>query len=190
MTSVDSGARARLDAAFARQERRGLMLAAGARSVAVVVIVGWLALTNPERGLAYAWVIGTASYFFLYRRRAVLAVPARARARAGALSLHARRSLVLAAVLVVPNPFAPVQLPPAIPLRYASFLFFFVFLMQMAFSFRPRLLLWTAFCGAGAWTLALSVGRDPARHHRPIPSPGPTCRACWRRTSTRTSPRC
>ena len=59
MTSADSGARARLEAAFARQERRGLMLAAGARSAAVVVIVVWVALTNPERGLAHAWVLGT-----------------------------------------------------------------------------------------------------------------------------------
>ena len=63
MTPADSGARARLDAAFAREERRGLMLAAGARSVAVVVIVVWVALTNPERGLAHAWVLGTALLF-------------------------------------------------------------------------------------------------------------------------------
>jgi adenylate cyclase len=39
------------------------------------------------------------------------------------------------------------------PLRYASFLYFFVLLVQMAFSFRPRLLLWSTACGAGAWTL-------------------------------------
>jgi adenylate cyclase len=32
-------------------------------------------------------------------------------------------------------------------------MYFFVLLMQMAFSFRPRLLLWTGLCGAGAWTL-------------------------------------
>ncbi len=36
MTPADLGARARLDAAFALEERRGLMLAAAARSVAVV----------------------------------------------------------------------------------------------------------------------------------------------------------
>ena len=59
----DLGARARLDAAFARQERRGLMLAAGARSAAVVVIVVWVALTNPERGLAHVWVLGPALLF-------------------------------------------------------------------------------------------------------------------------------
>jgi adenylate cyclase len=39
------------------------------------------------------------------------------------------------------------------PLRFASFLYFFVLLMQMAFSFRPRLLVWSTLCGIGAWTL-------------------------------------
>jgi len=42
--------------------------------------------------------------------------------------------------------------PLAMPLRFANFLYFFVLLMQMAFSFRPRLLLWTTLCGVGAWT--------------------------------------
>ncbi len=43
-------------------------------------------------------------------------------------------------------------MPPAIPLRFATFMYFFVMLMQAAFSFRPQLLLWAGFCGAGAWT--------------------------------------
>ena len=49
-------------------------------------------------------------------------------------------SLALAAVLLLPNPFVTPALPPALPLRYASFMYFFVLLMQAAFSFRPRLL--------------------------------------------------
>jgi len=62
-------------------------------------------------------------------------------------------SLALAAVLLLPNPFDPLGLPLAMPLRYAGFIYFFVLLMQAAFSFRPRLLLWTGLCGASAWTL-------------------------------------
>ena len=153
MTAADHGARARLEAAFARQERRGLMLAAGARSVAVLVIVFWVGLTNPERGLPYAWVLGTAllfavtgiAQFWLYWRDLASGLAPYVFALID--------SLVLAAVFVVPNPFAPAPLPPAIPLRYGNFVFFFVLLMQMAFSFRPRLLLWTGLCGAVAWTL-------------------------------------
>jgi adenylate cyclase len=154
VTTADAGARARLDAAFAREERRGLMLAAAARSVAVVLIIGWTALANPERGLAYAWTAGCASLFLvtglaqflLYRRRLGLAfLP---------YVFIAVDCLLLAAVLIAPNPFAPVPMPLPLPFRYANFVFFFVLLMQMTFSYRPSLVLWTGACGAGAWTLA------------------------------------
>jgi ACR3 family arsenite efflux pump ArsB len=61
----DLGAQERLDAAFAREERRGLMLAAAARSAAVVFILGWLSLASPERGAAYVWVMGCAAFFLV-----------------------------------------------------------------------------------------------------------------------------
>jgi adenylate cyclase len=115
------------------------MLAAAARSIAVLVILAWTAHTNPERGAAVAWVIGTGSFFLV--------------TGAAQLWLYARNlapphtpyvfilldSLALAAVLLMPNPFATVPIPPGMPLRFANFIFFFVLLMQMAFSFRPRL---------------------------------------------------
>jgi adenylate cyclase len=154
VSAADLGARARLDAAFAREERRGLMLAAAARSVAVVIILAWVVVSDPERGLAHAYVLAVVSFFlvtglaqfWLYRRGLPAAAP---------YVFTLADSLVLAAYIVAPNPFATVHLPPAMPLRYSNFLFFFVFLMQAAFSFRPRLLLWTGLCGAGAWTLAV-----------------------------------
>lgn len=149
----DLGARERVEAAFAEEERRGLMLASATRSVAVVIIIAWLAAANPLRGWALAWVLGTASFFLV--------------TGLAQLGLYARRlappitpyvfmlvdALVLAAVLLLPNPFDPDPLPPAVPLRWASFMYFFLLLMQAAFSFRPRLLLWTGLCGAGAWTI-------------------------------------
>jgi adenylate cyclase len=153
LAHADPGARARLEAAFAREERRGLMLAAAARSAAVAVVIGWLSLVNPERGLAFAWVLATAGFFvvsglaqfWLYFR-----------GRGGPLAPYAFMlvdSLALAAVLLLPNPFDTLGLPRTLPLRYATFLFFFLLLMQAAFSFRPRLLLWTGLCGVSAWTL-------------------------------------
>ena len=153
MNAADLGARARLEAAFAREERRGLMLAAATRSAAVLVIVGWLAASTPDRGLAFAWVLGTASVFlvtglvqfWMYRLGIAPWVTP--------YVFMLVDSLALAAVLLLPNPFQTPGLPRALPLRYASFLYFFVLLMQAAFSFRPRLLLWTGLCGAGAWTL-------------------------------------
>jgi adenylate cyclase len=153
VSPADAGARARLEAAFSREEGVGLMLAAATRSAAVFVIVGWLAISNPARGLALAWLLGSGSIFlvtglvqfWVYRR-------------GGAPSLMPYTfmlvdSLVLAAALLFPNPFAAPATPPAVSLRFASFLYFFLLLMQSAFSFRPRLLVWTGLCGAVAWTL-------------------------------------
>ena len=152
MTGADVGARARMDAAFAREERRGLMVAAAARSAAVVIILGWLAISNPERGLAFVWVLGTAA-FFLVTGLAQLWLYFRGRAlRLAAYLFIVVDALALAAVLLLPNPYAVPALPPAIPLRYAGFIYFFLLLMQAAFSFRPWLLVWTGLCGIGAWT--------------------------------------
>jgi adenylate cyclase len=175
VTPADLGARARLDAAFALEERRGLMLAAAARSVAVVLIIGWITLVNPEQGLAYGWIVATASLFLLTG----LAQFVLYRRRLGTARLPyvfvAVDSLALAAVLTVPNPFASVVMPAPLPFRFANFLFFFVFLMQMTFSFRPTLLLWTGVCGAGAWTLAfLWVRSQPGVVTNPADRPDAT----------------
>jgi adenylate cyclase len=151
--SSDLGARARLETAFAREERRGLMHATAARSVAVAIIIGWLAMANPDTGLAYAWTLGTAcvlfltglAQFWLYWRE--LAPPSTPYVFALV------DSLALAGAILLPNPFDTMNLPPALPTRYASFMYFFVLLMQAAFSFRPRLLLWAGLCGAVAWSL-------------------------------------
>jgi adenylate cyclase len=153
LARADQGARARLEAAFAREERRGLMLAGATRSVAVVIILGWLAVSNPERGRAYAWVMGTAA-IFLVTGVAQLWVYARSAVpRVAPYAFMLVDSLALAAVLLLPNPFDALGVPRALPLRYAGFMYFFLLLMQAAFSFRPRLLVWTGLCGAGAWTL-------------------------------------
>jgi len=148
----DLGAQGRLDAAFAREERRGLMVAAAARSAAVVFILGWLVVASPERGPAYVWVLGSATVL-LVTGLAQLWLYFRGRAlRLAAYLFILVDALVLAAVLLLPNPYTAPEVPAAMPLRYPTFLYFFVLLMQAAFSFRPRLLLWTGLCGAGAWT--------------------------------------
>jgi adenylate cyclase len=153
VTPADLGARARLEAAFAREERRGLMLASATRSAAAVVVIGWLALSNPEQGLAYAWVLGTGGFFLVTGLAQLWVYARRAAPPIAPYAFVLVDSLALAAALLLPNPFDPVGLPLALPLRYAGFIYFFVLLMQAAFSFRPRLLVWTGLCGAGAWTL-------------------------------------
>ena len=113
------------------------------------------AVVNPERGQAYAWVVGTAA-LFLVTGLAQLWLYWRHRPAGGTLRVRPPGLAALAAVLVAPNPFATVAVPPAMPLRFATFLYFFVLLMQMAFSFRPRLLLWGTLCGIAAWTIGFA----------------------------------
>lgn len=128
------------------------MVAAAARSAAVVFILGWLVVASPERGLAYVWVLGT-TIVFLVTGLAQLWLYFRGRAlRLAAYLFILVDALALAVVLLLPNPYTAGEVPLALPLRYATFMYFFVLLMQAAFSFRPRLLLWTGLCGAGAWT--------------------------------------
>jgi adenylate cyclase len=151
--SSDLGARARLEAAFAREERRGLMHAAAARSAAVAVIIGWLAMASPDTGLAYVWTLGTACVFLV---TGLAQLWLYWRGLAGPLAPYTFMlvdSLALAAVLLLPNPFDTMNLPRAMPLRFPTFMYFFVLLMQAAFSFRPRLLLWTGLSGVIGWTL-------------------------------------
>src|SRR5262249_31051192 len=155
-----------------------------ARSVSVVVILGWLAVANPEHGAAYAWILGTAAFFlvsglvqlWLYRRGAAI--------RLAAYAFILVDSLALAAVLLLPNPFAADSLPRALPLRFASFMYFFVLLMQTAFSFRPSLLVWTGLCGAGASSPRSAC---PIRDAVTRPTPLPARAGCWPR-STRGTP--
>ena len=121
-TSADRGTQGRLEAAFDAEERRGLIVASAARSMAVVVVLAWLAYANPERGLAYAWVVGTGAVF-LVTGLAQFWLYWRGSAPPAAPYLFVLvDSLGLAAVLLAPNPFATVPVPAAMPLRFASFL--------------------------------------------------------------------
>jgi adenylate cyclase len=60
--------------------------------------------------------------------------------------------LLLALVFSLPNPYQDFTLPPAIAMHSSLFTFFFLFLMQASFSFRPSLVLWCGFCIAAART--------------------------------------
>src|SRR5262245_41944323 len=122
-------------------------------AVAPAVVIGWPAAGNPETRPGDAWVRGSA-FFFLVTGLAQFWVYWRGIAPSWAsYAFILVDSLALAAVLLLPNPFAATGLPVPVPLRYASFMYFFVLLMQAAFSFRPRLLLWTGLSVAAAWTV-------------------------------------
>ncbi len=137
--------KARFDAAFAEAEREGLMLAALVRIAALCAIILWRIIDDPAEGMdlwsdvvqigAFA-VLGVAQY-----------LSARHRFHMNVLKyvFVALDCALLAIIMTAPDPFEDYVIPPAILLHSPQFLYFYLPLMQAAFSFRPALMLW---CGA------------------------------------------
>ena len=63
---------------------------------------------------------------------------------------------LLAFTLIYPNPLIPFDFPPQLTLRFDSSIYLFVMLAGLAFSFRPRLVLWGGLMGTLSW--AVGVG--------------------------------
>jgi adenylate cyclase len=150
----------RLQGAFRAEELAGLRLATLARLAALVVVAVWLFIwTDPpwttvlEPILAVFGLLGLAHYH-LRRRRPdwpwlgyVFAV-----LDFGLLSFS---TLGLGIVLEE-------HWPPQMALRNGTVVYFFVFVGLMALSYRPRLMLWSGFVGALAWSAGVaSLGAQP-----------------------------
>jgi len=136
----------RMEEAFSEEERQGLMLAAKTRTVAVMVILVWQAIDSPHGGLAYAYNLFVVASF------AVLGflqyICARQRFYVSVLKylFVLADCALLALFLTLGNPFVGHDLPSTFAMRGSQFSLFFLFLMQAAFSFRPRLVLWCGLC--------------------------------------------
>ena len=148
-------------AAFAEEERQGIMLAAKVRLFALILILAWVAYDSPDTGLEYfvylleifAFVVlGGLQYWCARTRFYTLPLT---------YLFVAIDCLFMAIVFSVPLPFDDAPLPPAIAMDTARFLYFFMFLMQATFSFRPALVLWCGVCiiaaRAGMWVWHLSI---------------------------------
>jgi adenylate cyclase len=142
----------RTDEVFAEEERQGLMLAAKARIIALLVILLWQIVDSAYSGMAYAYVLmsvavfaglGLVQYIFA-RQRYYMSV------------LKYVFVLVdcvfLALFLTAGNPFIDYDMPPAFPMRGSQFALFFILLMQATFSLRPRLVIWCGLCVVAART--------------------------------------
>ena len=65
-------------------------------------------------------------------------------------------AVMIAAVLVVPYPFEPLDYPVSLAAREVQVSFSFIFFALVAFSYSPLLMLWFGFCTLAAWTVALT----------------------------------
>lgn len=149
------------DLTFAEEERRGLKLAARARLAAVFAIELWLLWAIPElytlpyhAAIAAYLVLGALQLWLLSGRR---------HRRWHAFLFAALDGLLLAIVLLAPNPLLAEQPPLPMALRYANVIFVFVFLAGAALAYSPLLVLWTGLTsmlawGTGVWLIATAPG--------------------------------
>ncbi|MBL8697713.1 MAG: adenylate/guanylate cyclase domain-containing protein [Alphaproteobacteria bacterium] len=143
-------ARLRLRAAFREEERRGLVIAATARSAIIAVLTIWLWFA-PAGGHLYDLAVGAV---FLALGLLQLVVYLRTRTLGWApFAFVIADAAMLGLVIAVPNPFASTPLPAPIGLREAGLINAFILLVQVSFSFRPLLVLW-----AGGAVVAVAVG--------------------------------
>ena len=63
---------------------------------------------------------------------------------------------LLAFLLVVPNPWAEIQLPPQMSLRLGNFVYFYLLLVGLAFGYQARQVIWGGIVGAAAWIVAVA----------------------------------
>ncbi len=142
----------RIAAALAKEEQRGLAFAIRGRLLALAAIELWLLAAIHERwalffhlwlaalgllGVLQLWLLGRGYY-------------ARLRFAFAALD-----GILLAFILLAPNPLLSVQPPPALVLRYANIVFVFVLLAGAALSYSPALVLWTGLSAVAAWGVGL-----------------------------------
>lgn len=145
----------RTEDAFAEEERLGLMLAAKTRTIALAVVLLWQVVDNPNVGLAYAVELLEVLSFAALGLLQFLCARQRFHMRVLKYAFVLVDCALLAFIFTVEHPFVDHVMPPALKMEGSRFAFFFIFLMQAAFSLRPGLVLWCGFCIAAARTAML-----------------------------------
>jgi adenylate cyclase len=63
---------------------------------------------------------------------------------------------LLTFTLVVPNPLATVQLPSQLDIRFGNFVYFYILLAGLAFTYQPKQVIWGGVAGAVSWAIAVA----------------------------------
>jgi len=132
-----------------------MMLAAKMRAVSLVLVLLWQAIDSTETGPSYYYYLLEIFIFVLLGGLQYSAAYFRRGGRVIQYVFVTLDCMLLAAVFTLSSPFTETILPPAIAMDTARFLFFFLFLMQASFSFRPSLVVWCGvsiiLCRLGMW---------------------------------------
>jgi adenylate cyclase len=135
---------------IAHEEVAGLAYMFWGRLMALGMIAAWVALTLPfERSGLYLSVIAAFALLgappYLLARRGIGGTPV----TAAFLLLDAA---ILTYILIVPPPFYVDGWTPQINLRLPNFLYLGVFLVGMALSYSPALVVWTGIASIATWS--------------------------------------
>lgn len=141
--TIHTRIQSRSDAAFAEEERQGTMLAAKVRTVALLLVLVWQGVDSPETGPSYYFNLLEIFAFVVLGGLQYLAAHSHYGGRGLQYAFVTLDCILLATVFSMRLPFADTHLPPAIAMDTARFLFFFMFVMQASFSFRPSLVIWS-----------------------------------------------
>ncbi len=139
---------ARLRAAFAQAERRGLVLTTRIRLVSLAIFALWLPFENPSRSVLfyYPYLVG----FALIGLVPLAAERLGWRAPWQPYALPLLDVALFTAAVLVPNPLQR-GFPPPLMLRFGNEIYLFVFLTAYLHTLSPRVVLWTGVCAATAW---------------------------------------
>jgi adenylate cyclase len=144
-------AEARLRAAFAAEEDRGVVLATHVRLAAIAVIAAWTLVENRlPGGTYYFWVA------VLFGVTGVAPLALRRIGVTGRWPLYVFPALDVAlftAAVLLPNPLDPKPVPAPMRLRFGNELYLFFFLLGSLFTYSPRVVLCTGLAAATAWAV-------------------------------------
>lgn len=144
---------ARVEAAFLREQRKGIDIATKSRLIALGVILGWVLLIEPSfENLAPYYVIGLLAASGLLVWRVSRTPYFRPWMLFAAVALdHA----LIAAALVMPMTIGGEVAPAALGLRSVWFPVFFLFIAATALSQSPGLVVFSGIAASVAWSGAV-----------------------------------
>ncbi len=143
----------RVDRAIDREGREGLQLALKGRLLALLAIAVLLLFLTPFPGVLYY--------------HALIAVFAASGLLQGWLEKSAYHRTwheyafvafdfaLMSFTLIYPNPFSQLEYPAPVTFRFGNFIYFFVLLSGLAFSYRPIVMVWGGLVGALSWTIGV-----------------------------------
>ncbi|EHK58417.1 adenylate/guanylate cyclase domain-containing protein [Allomesorhizobium alhagi] len=152
--NLEQRRRLRLGSLMAKAEREGARLQFWARTAALLAVEFFFAVFgkwDPASGFMFSAVF----VFFLiglvhYRLVKKGFSPVWVGAVFGTLDM-----ILLTLLLVGPNPFAEIIMPPAMSLREAGFQYLLIFVCLGALTLSPRLAAWLGIAAAICWTAAV-----------------------------------